>query len=70
MGGLVGDVIGKYLPPSAAKTLFSENITVGINTFKADFFAFAFTFGFMVKINFMSILAVILVIIYFKWWYL
>lgn len=70
MGGLVGDIIGTYLPPSAAKTLFTKSLPVGIDTFKVDFFAIAVTFGLTLKINFLSVLFVILVIIYFKWWYL
>jgi uncharacterized membrane protein YeiH len=69
-GGLIGDILGSYLPPSAAKTLFTKSIDIGIETVKVDFYAIAFTIGFMLKINFMSVLFVILVIIYFKWWYL
>ncbi len=70
IGGLAGDLLGSYLPDGAAKTLFSKSIPVGVDSFSADFYSIAFTFGLMVKINFMSILFVILVIIYFKWWYL
>jgi uncharacterized membrane protein YeiH len=69
-GGLVGDILGSYLPPSAAQTLFTKSIDIGFETIKVDFYAIAFTIGFMLKINFMSVLFVILVIIYFKWWYL
>jgi uncharacterized membrane protein YeiH len=69
-GGLIGDILGSYLPPSAAKTLFTKSIDIGFETIKVDFYAIAFTIGFMLKINFMSVLFVILVIIYFKWWYL
>jgi len=70
IGGLIGDLVGTYLPDGAAKTLFSKSIEVGVKTFDADFYSLAFTFGLTVKINFMSILFVILVIIYFRWWYL
>ena len=69
-GGLIGDILGSYLPPSGAKTLFTKSIEIGFETIKVDFYAIAFTIGFMLKINFMSVLFVILVIIYFKWWYL
>ncbi len=69
MGGLIGEAIGTYLPPSAAKTLFTKSIEIGVSTFKIDFYAIAFTFGLMLKINFMSVLFVLLVIVYFKWWY-
>lgn len=70
IGGLIGDIVGTYLPDGAAKTLFSKSIEVGFKTFDVDFYSIAFTIGLMVKINFMSILVVILVIIYFRWWYL
>ena len=69
-GGLLGEIIGNFLPPSAAKTLFSEAIEIGINTVKVNFYAISFIFGFTIKINFMSVLFIILVIVYFKWWYL
>jgi hypothetical protein len=70
MGGLVGDIIGTYLPPGAAKTVFTKSIEIGINTTKVDFYAVSFTFGLTFKINFVSVLVVLLVIVYFRWWYL
>ncbi|MEE9442426.1 MAG: DUF4321 domain-containing protein [candidate division Zixibacteria bacterium] len=70
IGGLVGDIIATYLPPGAAKTLFSKSIQIGIDTTRFDFYAIAFTFGLMIKINFLSVLTVVLVIVYFRWWYL
>ena len=70
IGGLIGDIIGTYLPPSAAKTLFTKSVEIGVNTFRLDLYAIQFTFGLTLKINFMSVLFVILVIIYFKWWFL
>lgn len=70
MGGLVGDIIGTYLPPGAAKTVFTKAIEIGFNTNKVDLYAVTLTFGIMFKINFMSVLVVLLVIIYFRWWYI
>jgi hypothetical protein len=70
IGGLVGDIIGTFLPPGAAKTLFSKSIQIGFDTTRVDFYAISFTIGFMVRINFLSVLTVILVIVYFRWWYL
>ena len=70
IGGLVGDIIGTFLPPSAAKTLFTKSLEIGFKTIKVDFYALAFTIGLTIKINFMSVLFVLLVLIYFKWWYL
>lgn len=70
IGGLVGDIIATYLPDGAAKTLFAKSIEIGFPTVSFDFYSIAFSIGLMVKINFMSMLFVILVIIYFRWWYL
>ena len=70
IGGLVGDIVGTYLPPGAAKTLFTKGLKVGFDTIKVDFYAISFTFGLTLKINFMSVLVILLVIVYFRWWYL
>ena len=70
LGGLVGDIIGTFLPPGAAKTVFTKSIQIGFGPAQVDFFSIAFTFGLKLKINFMSVLVVLLVIIYFRWWYL
>jgi hypothetical protein len=70
MGGLVGDIVGTYLPPGAAKTVFTKSVEVGFNATKVDLYAVSFTIGLTFKINFMSVLVVLLVIVYFRWWYL
>lgn len=70
IGGLVGDIIGTFLPEGAAKTVFTKAIVIGFDTIKVDFYAISFTFGLKLKINFMSVLVVLLVIIYFRWWYI
>jgi len=69
-GGLIGDIIGSYLPPGTAKVVFTKSIEVGFQTTKVDFYAISFTVGLMFRINFMSVLVVLLVIVYFRWWYL
>ena len=70
LGGLVGDVVGTFLPPGAAKTVFTKSVEVGIGPTQVDFYSISFTFGLKLRINFMSVLVVLLVIIYFRWWYL
>ncbi len=70
IGGLIGDVIGTFLPAGAAKTVFTKSIEIGFNTVKVDLYAVSFAFGMLLRINFMSMLVVLLVIIYFRWWYL
>lgn len=70
IGGLIGDIIGTFLPAGAAKTVFSKSIEIGFDTVKVDFYAISFMIGLKLKINFMSMLVVLLVIIYFRWWYI
>lgn len=70
VGGLIGDIIAGLLPAGAPKTVFGKSIEIGIDTFQVDFYAIAFTFGMKLKVNFMSVLVLLLVIIYFRWWYL
>jgi hypothetical protein len=70
MGGLVGDIIGTYLPDGAARTLFMKSVVIGFDATKIDLYAITLTIGLMFKINFMSVLFVLLVIVYFRWWYL
>ncbi len=70
IGGLIGDIIGTFLPPGAAKTVFTKSIEIGFDTIHVDFYAISFIIGLTLRINFMSILVLILVIIYFRWWYL
>ena len=70
IGGLIGDLIGTYIPEGAIKTLFTKSINIGFKTISLDFYSISFTVGLMVKINFVSILMVILVLVYFRWWYI
>lgn len=76
VGGLVGDIIGEYLPQGAAKTLFQKNIQIGTmqegeyRPLTIEFFAISFTLGLMFKINFVSVLFLVIVVIYFRWFYI
>lgn len=70
VGGLIGDIIGSFLPEGAVKTLFKESISIGFRPLTLELYAISFTIGLMVKINFVSILFLILVVIYFRWWFL
>lgn len=71
LGGLVGDIIGTFLPAeTAAKTVFTKTEQISLGPFQVDFYSISFTFGLKLKINFMSLLVVLLVIFYFKYWYL
>jgi hypothetical protein len=70
LGGVVGDIICAFLPDGAVKTLLSINHPIGVGPSQFDFYAISFTFGLQLRLNFMSALVILLVIIYFRWWYL
>ena len=81
MGGFMGQLIGEYLPDGAVKTLFVKSLDIGIGQrgvsvndvqqpIYINLYSITLTFGLLIKINFVSLLMIILVIIYFKWWYL
>jgi len=81
LGGFLGELIGEYLPDGAVKTLFKSSLEIGIGNRGVKFdqiqepvninlYSISLAFGLLIKINFVSVLAVIFVIIYFKWWYL
>lgn len=71
IGGLLGDIVGSFLPAGPVKTVLSKHQPIGFEKpIAVDFYAISFTFGFMLRINFMSVLFVLLVIAYFRWWYL
>jgi hypothetical protein len=70
-GGLIGDIVSGYLPDgSTAKLLFGTTKPVGFEATKFDVFALSFTVVFIFRVNFMSLLFVIFVLIYFRWWYI
>lgn len=80
-GGFLGQLIGEYLPDGAVKTLFQQNLEIGIGKkgvlvndiqepININLYSISIAFGLLIKINFVSVLMVILVIIYFKWWYI
>jgi hypothetical protein len=70
IGGLIGDIVGSFLPEGAVKTLFEKSIDIGLKPFAWELYAISLTFGLMIKINFVSILMIILGIAYFRWWHL
>ncbi len=82
-GGFLGQLIGEYLPDGAVKTLFQQNLEIGIGKrgvlvndkeiqepVNINLYSISIAFGLLIKINFVSVMMVILVIIYFKWWYI
>jgi hypothetical protein len=81
VGGFIGQLIGEYLPDGAVKTLFKNSLEVGIGQrgitvngiqepIYINLYSISLAFGLLIRINFVSLLMIILVIIYFRWWYL
>jgi hypothetical protein len=70
VGGLIGDIIGSFLSEGAVKTLFERSISIGFRPLTVELYAISFTIGLMITINFVSVLFIILVVIYFRWWFL
>lgn len=68
-GGFLGELVGSFLPQGAVKTLFERNVQFGFDQLTVDIYAIRFTVGLMFKINFISILAVVFVVVYFRYWY-
>jgi len=78
-GGLIGDLVGSFLPEGTIRTLFKTNIEVGlgrgvdlqpVQPLVINLYAITMVLGFTLKINFVSVLFVFLVFVYFQWWYL
>ena len=70
IGGLLGELVGSFLPEGAVKTLFTQSIDIGFKPFTLELYALSITLGLMVKINFVSVLMIIFIIVYFRWWYI
>ena len=70
VGGLVGDIIGSFLPDGAVKTLFEKAISIGFRPLTVELYTISFTIGLMITINFVSILFLVIVLLYFRWWFL
>lgn len=70
LGGLLGEVIGSFLPEGAVKILFEKSVQFGFQSFHLNVYAVDLTFGLLLKLNFVSLLLVLLVVVYYRWWYL
>lgn len=78
-GALVGHLVGSLIPGGPMKGVFTSTIEIGLGKGVAlhpvepvhlDLYAIALAFGFTLRINFVSVLFVLLLLIYFRWWYL
>ena len=78
-GALVGELIGAFLPEGTVKTLFQTHVDIGlgrtlgmktVEPLTINLYAVSLVFGLTVRINLVSVLFVLLLLIYFRWWYL
>ncbi len=72
LGGVVGELIGSFLPAGhQLGYLFGQSYDrVGFETIHLNLYAIDLTLGLRFKFNFVSLLFVILVVVYYRWWYL
>lgn len=70
VGGLIGEIIGSFLPEGAAKVLFMKSVLVGFDATTLQFYTLTLTLGLLFKFNFVSVLLMLFVLAYFRWWYL
>ncbi len=68
IGGLLGELVAYFLPTGVVKTFFMKSINFGFKPVEINLAVISFTIGFQMKFNFVSLVAVILTIYYFKWW--
>jgi len=68
LGGYLGELLGLILPEGAVKTFFTRSLNIGFEEIKINLGAMSLSFGFMIKFNFLSALALFIVVYYFKWW--
>lgn len=60
VGGVVAEALGDKLD------LLRKGINIGFSTFNLDFYFFVLTLGFNLKINFGSILGILIVLLFYK----
>jgi hypothetical protein len=70
LGGLVGEVVGSFLPQGSVRTLFEKSVQIGFDTQHLNLYALDLSFGLKLTLNFISVLFVLGVIAYYRWWYL
>ena len=70
VGGLIGEIIGSFLPEGTARLLFLRSVPVGFEPTTLHFYSISLTVGLILKFNFVSVLMMIFVLAYFRWWYL
>ena len=69
VGGYIGEVLSLILPDGGVKTFFLRSVEFGFDTITINLAIIRFSFGLIFKFNFISLLALVVVAYYFKWWF-
>ena len=67
LGGALGEIIALILPDGVAKDFFTKAISIGISPHTWDLWFASLTFGFSFKLNFTSILGVLVISYLLRW---
>lgn len=68
VGSYLGQLLGLILPDGAVKTFFTSSVEFGFDEFTISLGALKIKFGLLFRFNFTSLLALFVVLYYFKWW--
>ncbi|RLC35996.1 hypothetical protein DRH29_05395 [candidate division Kazan bacterium] len=69
IGGYIGELITILLPEGGVKTFFSRSVEFGFDTISVNLVLIQFDLGLLVKFNIISLLALLVVAYYFRWWF-
>jgi hypothetical protein len=67
LGGALGEIIGLILPAGVAKDFFTKAIAIGFSPHTWDLWFASLTIGFSFKLNFVSILGVLVLSYLLRW---
>jgi len=67
-GALITELLRFILPIGVVKTFFMKEVAFGLRTLTIDLALLELTFGFKLRFNFVSLVAIGITVYYFKWW--
>jgi len=68
LGSLLGELIGFVCPSGVVKDFFLKSITPEFGPINVNLLVVAFTLGFSLKLNIVSVLGVFIAIYYLRWY--
>ena len=67
VGTVIGGVLAEVLPEGVVRTVLTESAEFGMDPFKINLMVATLTFGFSLKINFISVLGIFVMVQLLKW---